>query len=349
MSSVIELQHIFNIQNSLSQFKWISRNRIGNFRCPYCGDSKKNPLKARGYLYIKKDRFYYNCKNCGVGRTFYNFIKDQFPERLNELRLDVFRDKMSSNKVEIVYTKEPERKAPEINKELPRETFKTLNNLPDDHIAVQYVKSRKIPMKWNDYLGYVPNFKDFVINSCGITCKDKIESLQKIPTDQRLIIPFYDEEGELFGFQGRSLSKYGIRYITIKIDEEKPKLFGRDLFMPDLPAFLTEGPIDSMFMPNGLAICGGDITREVLSFVKPEFLYVALDNEPRSKDTVKRMEKAISLGYNVCFWNIDTRYKDINSMILDGGMTRQQIMRHIIQNSASGAQAKLKLMYWKKI
>jgi predicted ATPase len=42
----------------------------------------------------------------------------------------------------------------------------------------------------------------------------------------RIIIPFKDKEGNVFGFQGRSLSSSGLRYITVLLEEGQPKIFG---------------------------------------------------------------------------------------------------------------------------
>ena len=48
------------------------------FRCPICGDSKKNKLKKRGYFYRKTGTFY--CFNCGTSMTGYDFLKAICPK-----------------------------------------------------------------------------------------------------------------------------------------------------------------------------------------------------------------------------------------------------------------------------
>lgn len=257
-----------------------------------------------------------------------------------EYRLAVFKEKLSLEQFD-----------------LPPATPVSLNNLPQPkpvelipisdlvstHPAVVYLNSRQLPLKWHSYLGYVSNFSDFVNKTCGIT------RYEKLPKDKRIIIPMKDSRGNLFAFQGRSLDpKSTLRYITIKFDESSPKMFGRDKIDVTEPVIVTEGPFDAMFMPNSLAICGGDVS-SVLSFLNPANTFIVLDNEPRSKDTINRMERAIKAGYRVCFWQIDEKYKDINQMILEGEQTQMSIIKHIVHNSFSGAKAKLKMTTWKKI
>ena len=228
------------------------------------------------------------------------------------------------------------------NKPTKKAEIILISDLPRNHIAVEYLRSRKIPEKWMNYLQYTNDFKSYV-HSHGI------DRYKNLPSDQRIIIPLKDENGVMFGFQGRAIDSSFARYMTIKIDESKEKIFGIDNVDFNLPVIVTEGPFDSMFMPNSIAIVGGDISGDIkLDRTKTIFVY---DNEPRSKDTVNRMLKAIDLGFSVCFWSvgIDQRYKDINDMIEKGGYTREYILKHIIKNSCSGVRARARMAIWKKI
>jgi hypothetical protein len=148
--------------------------------------------------------------------------------------------------------------------------------------------------------------------------------------------------------QGRALDKTSsMRYITIKFDDSKPKIFGMENVNTTHPIIITEGPIDSLFLPNALAICGGDISMS-LSWLRGKDVTIALDNEPRSKDTVSRMEAAIAQGFAVCFWRYDPTLKDINDFVKDGGIEPEKIVEHIRQNAYSGAKARVALSMWKK-
>ena len=75
MQSYIDIKYVNLISPYLQMFKK-KGDFLWNFRCPYCGDSKKNRNKARGFVYRKKNDLFYKCHNCGVGTTLGNLIKE---------------------------------------------------------------------------------------------------------------------------------------------------------------------------------------------------------------------------------------------------------------------------------
>jgi hypothetical protein len=77
-------------------------------------------------------------------------------------------------------------------------------------------------------------------------------------------------------------------------------------------------------------------------------LVIVYDNEPRSKDIVKKIERAIDTNYKVCIWPDNVEHKDINEMVL-GGSTPSEVQYMIDQNTYSGLAAKMRLQQWKKI
>ena len=329
-----ELTAINNITPYLRKFKWTRPSAHSTFRCPYCGDSKKNPNKTRGSLFRYKDTFVFKCHNCGHSTSLGKFLQDHFPQFYQEYRLDKFREAGK----EFVFAPEA------IVDEPPIITTKTIavSQLPHDHQAVLYVLQRKIPKdRWDD-IGYTENFAEWVLESSGIA------KYKRLPKDRRIIFELRDQQGNLFGVQGRALDKTSsMRYITIKFDDSKPKIFGMENVNTTHPIIITEGPIDSLFLPNALAICGGDISMS-LSWLRGKDVTIALDNEPRSKDTVSRMEAAITQGFAVCFWRYDPTLKDINDFVKDGGIEPEKIVEHIRQNAYSGAKARVALSMWKK-
>jgi len=74
MSSYIDLKFIQEVSARLSQFKK-KGDYLFNFRCPHCGDSKKNKTKARAYLYRVKNDMFFKCHNCGEGTKFLKLFK----------------------------------------------------------------------------------------------------------------------------------------------------------------------------------------------------------------------------------------------------------------------------------
>ena len=176
---------------------------------------------------------------------------------------------------------------------------------------------------------------------------DKFESLEN--DEPRLLIPLFDEDGVMFGVQGRAFKKDSVKYITIMLKEEMGRWYGLDTLNKNATAYCVEGPIDSLFLENGIASCGGDIVSELaLLNMSKEDIVVVYDNEPRSKDTVKKIEKAIEHEYPVCIWPDSVVEKDINDMVLVG-YTPRTIRNMINDNTFTGLAATLRLSQWKKI
>ena len=74
--------------------------------------------------------------------------------------------------------------------------------------------------------------------------------------ESRIVIPMYDGDKNLIGFQGRALGKSFTKYITVMLDEEAPKVYGLDTIDKTSPVYITEGPFDSTFIRNSIAMCG---------------------------------------------------------------------------------------------
>jgi hypothetical protein len=332
-----EINAINNIAFLLERFKWVQPSKVANCRCPICGDSKDNPRKARGYFVQFKDTFFYKCHKCGASMSLGAFLKDKFPLVYQEYRLEKFKN--DNGVID----------SPVVEKEISLEPIKptsraiSIVDLDNDHPAKKYIAKRMIPVdRWDD-IGYVKNFSEFVMETSGLT------KYKRLPKDERIVLELRDTSGKLFGIQGRALSAAAsMRYITIKFDDRMSKLYGMENLNTTHPIVVVEGGFDSMFLPNAIAVCGGDVSMSLVDLQKHN-VTVALDNECRSKDTVQRMGKSIDMGFNVCFWRIDPDYKDINDMILKGGYSKEQIYEHIMCNSYRGAKAKVALAMWKKI
>ena len=337
----IDQKYIGLLSNRVQMFKRVN-NTTYNFRCPLCGDSKTNKYKTRGYIVEKPvvGTLYY-CHNCHESISLLNFLRRVDPTLAEEYKRDKFIDKNVDKKEQ---TEEPR----DISKitvptfmkgSSPLKAIKKISQLNPEHPAKKYVQNRRIPPNVHYKLFYAPKFKEWV--NTIIPEKFKPEN-----DEPRLIIPFLDQDGNLFGFQGRSFRKDGIRYITIMIDETKPKVFGLDTVNPDGKVFVVEGPIDSLFLPNCIAMAGSSVKLEDVfpNKLKNEIV-VVMDNEPRNKDIVNTIDKYIDEGYSVCIWPEEVHQKDINDMVLDG-LDPEWIIQ---QNIRSGLIAKAALSQWKKI
>ena len=302
-------------------------------RCPFCGDSQKHKNKARGYFFGKQQRLFYRCHNCGVGRSLSNFLKEQAPDLHSQYVLESFTDRKSHTRAKEVSLEDLAYRKP-VFKVSPGQELPTIDRLDFEHPARKYLEDRRIPDLGKFY--YTDNFKKWV-NSVT----PKFDSLDH--DDARIIIPLLDEEGEWMGFQGRSLDpKATLRYITIMLNEEDPKIYGLDTVRTDATVYITEGPFDSTFIRNAVAMCGSDVHLDHLGIDDVVWVY---DNEPRNKQIIDRIAKTIQNGDKVVIWPKDIKQKDINDMILAGHAVQNLVESH----TYSGLQAQVKLNDWKKV
>ena len=107
--------------------------------------------------------------------------------------------------------------------------------------------------------------------------------------------------------------------------------------------YIVEGPLDSLFIDNCLAVAGADLH---LLNLNPQLTTVVFDNEPRNEHTVERMFKAVDRNYNVVIWPEHLKQKDINDMVLSG---TKNIKQFIDVHTYKGLTAYLKINQWKKI
>jgi len=306
----------------LDKFKKV-RDNLFNFRCPYCGDSQKSRSKARGYFYRKKNDYFYRCHNCGKGTTF--------GKVLEYLDVTLYKEYiMERYKGDAPKTEQPEFKfeAPKFKKIDPKlENLTPINKLNGRHPARQFVESRQLPEEFYSDLYLCPKFFEW----------SKIQSQQEHP---RLVIPFRDESGEVFAAQGRAFGKEIPKYLTIKF-QDKPKIFGLDRVDFAKRYYVVEGPLDSMFLDNCLAVAGADFR-----YLPPGDTTIVLDNEPRSIEIIKQMERLIHQEHELVIWPDTITQKDINDMVLAGVKDIQTIINN---NTFSGLEAKMKLAAWKRI
>ena len=160
----------------------------------------------------------------------------------------------------------------------------------------------------------------------------------------RVIIPFYDVHNKVFAFQGRAFGDEQPRYITIKLDENKRRIYGLERLDTSKKIYITEGPLDSLFLPNAIAVAGSDLE---ISSLKKKSVYI-FDNEPRSTIIINKMKKLIEKNYNVCVWPKSLKYKDINDMII-AGMSPVEIQTIIDNNTFSQLSAHQQLNNFKEV
>ena len=330
MQSYIDVKYVNIISPFLQQFKK-KGDFLWNFRCPYCGDSQKSRTKARGFVYRKKNDLFYKCHNCGVGTTLGKLIEHLDSKSYKDYIMERYKSGVKT------VNKEPEFKfdEPVFRSKDVCSTLNSLEELQDDHPARKIIDRRNLPISSYKDLFLCPEFYKFT----NKLIPNKFPSLDG--DHPRLLIPFRDEKGEVFAYQGRAFGDEKPKYLTIKL-QERDKIFGLDKIDKRKEVLVVEGPLDSLFLDNCIAVAGADVPNLDCDFT------VVFDNEPRNKELLKQVEKTINRGHKICLWPEGMEYKDINDMIL-GGYTKEEIQDLIKHNTYQGATATLWFTKWRKI
>ena len=87
----VDSKFIGLVSPKLQKFKRVKAD-LYNFRCPICGDSKKNKSKTRGYLYAVKANTNFKCHNCGASMSLNNFLKQVDPAVHKQYVMEKFKE-----------------------------------------------------------------------------------------------------------------------------------------------------------------------------------------------------------------------------------------------------------------
>jgi len=301
------------------------KHGLYNCRCPLCGDSQRNKTKARGYFYQVKNNTNYKCHNCGASMSFNNFLKTFDSILYSQFSLEKYTSGFTGKNFPV--------EEPDFYTEQP--IFKEKLDLPKAETNVEtkvYLESRKLdPSKFY----YAEEFKKWV-NAQRYTFKEDVLKYE----EPRIVIPLYLNK-KIIGFQGRAIKKSDLKYITIMLDDKAPKIYNYDGIDKEKIVYILEGPFDSEFIENSIAMCGADVNLKDLNISYPVYVY---DNEPRNKDILMRMEKAIERGDSLVIWPENINLKDVNLMVMSG----IDVMSVIKNSVFSGLEAKLKFNFWKR-
>jgi len=321
---LIDSKYIGLVSSRLQKFKRVKAD-LYNFRCPLCGDSQKNKNKTRGYIYPVKNNTNFKCHNCGASLSFNNFLKELDPVLHKQYTLEKFKEGYTGKNFIV---EEPKF-------EFAKPVFKRKLNLPkasEIAIAKEYLEKRKLN---SEKFYFADKFKEWTN-----TQKHTFDTIGR--DESRIIIPMYDTDKNLIGFQGRALGPNSVKYITVMLSDDAPKIYGLDQIDTSKSIYIVEGPFDSTFVQNAVAMCGSDI--DIRSFGWCDYIYV-FDNEPRNREIVNRISKTIDRGDKVIIWPSTVQQKDINDMVLAG----LNVMDMLKSSIYSGLEAKIKFNNWKKI
>lgn len=341
-STWLDEKYVNLLSFKLDRFKKLNKSQY-NFRCPLCGDSQKSKTKARGYIFEHKSHLWYKCHNCSRSMRFKYFLKEVDNPLYEEYTMEVLREIGGEVKPQPVVFEHQIEKFEKRRKDKfePLKVLKKISQLPENHRAKRYIVERKIPAETHHFIYWCPKFCAWINHYIP----DKFSESSLAKDEGRIILPFIDQNGYVTGATGRSLSKDGLRYVTVKFKEDSLKVFGLERVDFTKEVLVVEGPIDSLFLPNSIALAGSSADLTSLP-LKRDAIFV-FDNEPRNKDICKQIESYIDSGRRVCILE-GVDYKDINEMIM-AGMSRRNVLDIIHKSTHHGLQAKLAFNRWKKI
>ena len=345
----LDQKYVSLLSGCLRNFKRKS-DRLWNFSCPLCGDSEKNQYKARGYVYEKQGRAIFHCHNCGASRTFKNFLKE-----INEvLYIDYAKEELLEKHQQHAYVPVPKEEK-KLSPTSPRgwlSKLKKISQLDPTHPAKMYIEGRKIPSRHHYRIYYVPKFYAFT----NWLLPNKFNSFTEEP---RILVPFVDAAGNVFGYQGRKFigtdDDKRSKYYTIML-EERPSVWGMDTYKAADHGYALEGPFDAMFIDNAVASLGGTILRDLSNLKIPiNKTTIIYDNERRSVDTVKKIRSSLRSGFSTCIWPDEVTEKDVNDMVLAGyrehgnlDLAMENVKRVIDRNTFRGDVGLVRLSEWSR-
>ena len=321
---LVDSKYVGLVSSRLLKFKRVKAD-LYNFRCPICGDSKKSKSKTRGYFYAINSNVNFRCHNCGASMSFNNFLKQIDPVLQKQYTMEKFKEGHSGGRNFVVeepkFTFEPPKFKPKLD--LPKAS--------ENSAAKKYLENRKLNP---DKFYYTDKFKAW--------SNSQKQTFDSVKYDEpRIIIPLF-YKNTFVGFQGRSLGPSKVKYITVMINDDAPKIYGLDQIRRGAPVYITEGPFDSTFIRNSIALCGADGDVGKWGISTPVWVY---DNEPRSKEITARISSTIARGESVVIWPSNIHEKDINDMVLAG----HDVQSVVESNIYNGLEAKLKFNTWKRI
>lgn len=337
MSAFIDMKYTHLLASRLEQFKVKTNNPFtANCRCPICGDSKRSKWKARGYIFTRKGGLFYKCHNCSYGASLGFLIKELDPTLYHQYTMEIYKEggtqKPHANVASVMNFSPPDFEA--------RKKENILHHLLDkvyDTPAEDYLRKRKIPeSRWGE-LYYIDNMQK--MEQLSEKYKDRI-----VGEEGRLVIPFYGRDGKFVGVTCRALGSERLRYVTVRVDENTPLIYNIDRVDITKTVYVTEGPLDSLFLPNAVAVGSSDLNA-ISNFIPKSKVILIFDNQPRNAEIVKIIHKAIENDFAMVMWPDNIKEKDINEMIL-GDLNIHDIIN---EHTYRGLELNLQYSKWRKI
>lgn len=303
--------------------------------CPFCREGSSFGKKRR-FFYIPEKEYAF-CHNCGYTKKTFGFLCDLTGLPFNMLIAEI---KKGTN--DVVPVKQVETKVVPESKSLPDDCINlTDKNQVEFHkdnqvvgIAMDLIKKRRLDTAINRPKAFY------------LSLSDKVHK-------NRLVLPFYDANNDIIFYQTRTLlpadNKLKPKYLS-KVRSNR-SLYGIHNIDQSLEyVFIFEGPIDSYFIKNGLAVCGitedgnkifTDLQQQQINTLPTYTKIWCLDNQWNDKASLKKSISLTDTNEKIFIWPEELKkFKDINEYCVSKNLD-QIDPKFIIENSFSGLKAKI--------
>lgn len=274
-----------------------------NAGCPVCKEGKSLGKKKRLFYYPESNTFH--CFNCSKTWSAYSWITRVCNITKEELDYEII-----TNTHSIDLEKKTNNFIPIQKKELPDLPYDSINLF--DETQQNFYSQNSIFKK---ALAYIKDRKlDIAINKSPKLFISLTDNLHK----DRICIPFYGLNNKISFYQTRCLDNSIPKYLGKKGYDKT--LFGVDRVDFNIPfIFIFEGPIDAMFVKNGVSAAGLSLTEaqesQLASFPFHEKIWV-LDNPKFDKTAEEKTREFVSEKKKVFKWKPEMSYKDFNEMAM---------------------------------
>ena len=239
-----------------------------NFRCNICGDSKTHKNKRRGYL-LKNDGkpWHYYCHNgeCSASMSAVKWMREYFPLYYKDYIREVLNNKNQGLIKPVVVKKIKECSEKEdIKFFIP--ILKGNGKLFED--AIQLCKTRLID--------------DGIWSKWYVAIDGKYRN--------RLIIPFFDNMGKIYYWQGLKLKDWMIPKYMSRLGDQFNNIYNYYNVDRSREVVILEGVIDSLFVENSIALTGVKIHDDKINTFKKRYWLFDHDKAGRKK-SLQLLEK----------------------------------------------------------
>jgi DNA primase len=302
LSSFLEESKQGGYQNCIEQYQ---------FCCPHCAEENGGKIDNKYNLEVNFGIGKYHCWKCDIKGNIPYLIKKYGNISLMNEYLDDIRMVLSSKLYQINNFEELNKILIKEDIKLPK-TFTLINKIEElsNNKLKTFLQKRHITQEIVDkyHIGYT-----------------KWENEEK-NVRSRIIIPSYDNNGNLTYWTGRDFTGYENRQKYLNVQSDRKKIiFNEGLIEWDGDIILVEGIIDSLVYPNCIPLMGKQLYKdsylyECLKNKCNGNIYICLHNDTTIDETkqIYRLLNKGKLKNKIYYIGMD-KYKDFGEIFENEG------------------------------